>query len=132
MYLAILSLFFIFGCSQSQPKTDHNFYRGKPKANIELLVAEVGNGGFNQYFFNSSGVDCFETLRALKSQGKIKSAEILQQAINQINPDNLPESQLIDKIRKREVAELDDEKVNDALYKLDLLFYTKPDGPLVP
>ncbi|GAB2551748.1 hypothetical protein GCM10027085_48930 [Spirosoma aerophilum] len=110
----------------------NDFYRGKPKANIELLVAEIGNGGFDQYFFNSSGVDCFETLRALRSQGKTKSAEILQQAIDQINPERLSEDQLIDKIRKRQVSELDDEKVNDALSRLDSLFYTEPDGPLVP
>lgn len=132
VYLATLLVFFLLGCSQNQSKMSSDFYQGKPKANIELLVAEIGNGGFDQYFFNSSGVDCFETLRALRSQGKTKSAEILQQAIDQINPEGLSEDQLIDKIRKRQLSELDDEKVNDALSRLDSLFYTEPDGPLVP
>ena len=131
-YLAALIVFFLSGCSQNQSKVDKDFYQGKPEANIKLLVAEIDNGGFNQYFFISSGVDCFETLRALRSQGKTKSAEIVQQAINQINPEMLSEDQLIDKIRKREVTELDDEKVSDALYRLDSLFCTEPDGSLVP
>ena len=61
----------------------------KPVADIDALESEINNGGFNQYFFNSSGQNCFETLRALKRSGKNKTAEILETAIHLINPDNL-------------------------------------------
>ncbi|PQA59711.1 hypothetical protein C5O19_08785 [Siphonobacter curvatus] len=73
-------------CSQNQSKMNTDIYLEEPQANIELLVAEVDNGGFGQYFINSLGVDCFKTLRALRSMGKVKTAEILQQAIHLINP----------------------------------------------
>lgn len=38
------------------------------RANISELEAEINNGGFNQYFFNSSGQNCFETLKALEEK----------------------------------------------------------------
>jgi hypothetical protein len=42
-----------------------------PKANIEELEMEVNNGGFNQYFINS-GQNCYETLKELKRNKKMK------------------------------------------------------------
>ena len=128
----LVALQFFYGCTSNSSKTDSSLYQGNPTANIEMLVAEVENGGFDQYFSNSSGVDCFETLRALEQNGKPQTAHILREAINLINPDNLPESQIVDRIRKREVKELDNQEVNAGLSKLDSLFYTEPDGILIP
>lgn len=101
-----------------------------PKANIEELEVEVNNGGFLQYFFNTSGQNCFATLKALKKNGKPKTAKILKSAIDLINPNQLSERELIEKIRTREVKELDDEKVKAGLEELDEMFYKYPDGSL--
>ncbi|MVM28885.1 DUF4375 domain-containing protein [Spirosoma sp. HMF4905] len=135
MSFGMLFIFLSAGCTKEnkdQSNLTSNFYQQKPQATIEQLVAEVDNGGFNQYFFNSSGVDCFETLKALKKRGKTQTAQILQRAIHLINPENLPENQLVEKLRNRAVNELDDEQVNRELSKLDSLFYKEPDGPLIP
>lgn len=100
-----------------------------PKANIDELEMEINNGGFNQYFINS-GQNCFETLNELERNGKIETAKILKRAIKLINPKNLPQSELIEKLQKREVEELYDEKINSELNKLDELFFKYPDGDL--
>ena len=93
-----------------------------PKANIDELLMEVNNGGFNQYFVNS-GQNCFETLKALKKNGKAKTAKLLESAINLINPNHVSENEFVEKLRKREVEELYDEKISAELNKLDAEFY---------
>ena len=97
---------------------------------IEELEMEVNNGGLNQYFFNSSGQNCFEALKELKKNKKSKTAKILESAINLINPKKLSNEDLIEKLRNREVEELDNEKINAKLELLDLEFYKYPDGNL--
>ncbi|VBB48213.1 conserved hypothetical protein [uncultured Paludibacter sp.] len=99
-----------------------------PVGDIEELEGEVNNGGFNQYFFNSSGQNCFATLKLLKEKKKYKTAKLLEEAINLINPNHLSEEELIKKIRNREVEELDDDTISEKLNKLDELFYKNPDG----
>jgi hypothetical protein len=63
------------------------------------LEREINNGGFNQYFSNSSGNFAHETIMSLKSIGAFKTVEILQKAIdqfpNKIVPKNREERQLI-------------------------------------
>ncbi len=100
-----------------------------PKANIDELEMEINNGGFNQYFVNS-GQNCFETLKALKKKRKAKTAKLLESAINLINPNNISENEFAEKLRKREVKELYDEKISAELNKLDEAFYKYPDGSL--
>ena len=94
-----------------------------PKANIDELEMEVNNGGFNQYFINSSGQNCYETLKALKKNGKVKTAKLLESAINLINPNHISEKEFVEKLQKREVEELYDEKISTELNKLDAEFY---------
>jgi hypothetical protein len=94
-----------------------------PIANIEELDMEVNNGGFNQYFFNSSGQNCFETLRELKRLGKNKKAELLEKAIDFINPNKLSEDTMIKKLRLRQVSELDDDFINVKLDSLDEIYF---------
>lgn len=94
-----------------------------PKANIEELEMEVNNGGFNQYFFNSSGQNCYETLKELKRNNKPKTAKLLKRAIILINPNHIPEDEFLERLRKREVEELYNEKISSALNKLDEEFY---------
>jgi len=95
----------------------------KPSADPTGFENEINNGGLNQYFFNSAGQNCFETLRYFKQNGKTKEAAILEKAINLINPKNLPEKELLENLRKRIVAELDDSTVNAKLDKLDNEYY---------
>lgn len=98
-----------------------------PKANIDKLEMEVNNGGFNQYFINS-GQNCYETLKALKKNEKVETAKLLESAINLINPHHISENDFIEKLRKREVEELYDDKISAELNKLDTEFYKYKDG----
>ncbi|PIF62309.1 DUF4375 domain-containing protein [Flavobacterium sp. 11] len=100
-----------------------------PKANIEELEMEVNNGGFNQYFINS-GQNCYETLKALKKNAKVETAKLLESAINLINPNHISENDFIEKLRRREVEELYDDKISTKLNKLDTEFYKYKDGNL--
>lgn len=45
------------------------------------LEAEVYNGGFDQFFFNSSGDYCYETVEALKTIGAESTLEMLERAM---------------------------------------------------
>ena len=133
---------FILSCSNSQShkigtydelkKELQNVEQEKrtPSPSVGSLESEVNNGGLNQYFFNSSGQDCFETMRELEKRGKPKTANILKEAIRLINPNNLSELELIEKIRNREIKELDDSIINLKLDSLDNEFYSYPDGSL--
>jgi hypothetical protein len=94
-----------------------------PHADPEEFEMEVNNGGLNQYFFNSSGQNCFATLRYFQQNGKAKEAKILAEAISLINPKNLQEAELIENLRKRIVVELDDSIVNLKLHNLDNEYY---------
>ncbi|MEQ1646511.1 MAG: DMP19 family protein, partial [Pyrinomonadaceae bacterium] len=47
------------------------------------LEREINNGGFDQYFLNSSGSFAHETVESLKSIGANRTAEILNEAIKQ-------------------------------------------------
>jgi hypothetical protein len=94
-----------------------------PLANPDEFESEVNNGGLNQYFFNSSGQNCFATLRYFQKNEMPKKAKILEEAINLINPNKLPEKVLIENLRKRMVAELDDSIINAKLDRLDNEYY---------
>jgi hypothetical protein len=95
-------------------------------ANIGEMESEVNNGGFNQYFFNSSGQNCFATLRlleTLKDDYYQQLAILLKKAIQTINVDDLSEKDLIRKIQFRELESLENEAVNNVLDSLDNVFY---------
>jgi hypothetical protein len=100
-----------------------------PKADISELEMEVNNGGFNQYFINS-GQNCYETLKALKKNGKVETAKLLESAIKLINPNHISENIFVEKLRKREVEELYNDKISAKLNKLDAEFYKYKDGSL--
>lgn len=54
------------------------------------LMSEVGNGGFWQYFANSSAETAYFAVEALQIIGAHKTAEVTQLAINVAFPDGLP------------------------------------------
>jgi hypothetical protein len=132
--LYLIIIFLTASCHNNERKIDTYENLKKDLKGVELekvephadpgeFEAEINNGGLNQYFFNSSGQNCFETLRYFKRNGKTKEARILEEAINLINPQKLPEDELIEKLRKRLVTELDDSTVNAKLDILDASYY---------
>src|SRR5258705_3440499 len=58
------------------------------------LEREINNGGFNQFFFNSSGDFAHETMSSLRIIGATKTAHILQQAIDQFPSSKVPQDRL--------------------------------------
>ncbi|MCX2740256.1 DMP19 family protein [Pontibacter anaerobius] len=50
---------------------------------VENVEREVNNGGFNQFFWNSSGDYAHESLAALEVIGAKKTADIIRRAIAQ-------------------------------------------------
>ncbi|MGB7604942.1 MAG: DUF4375 domain-containing protein [Lutisporaceae bacterium] len=47
---------------------------------IDLFLSEVNNGGLDEYFFNTNGKYCNDTINVLKMIGQPEIAEILHQA----------------------------------------------------
>ena len=102
-------------------KSRENLAALSPHARIvylaEVLDGEVLNGGFSQFFSNSSGNHAHETLAALHELGATRAAGLLQRAI-----DTFPDGRVPHERGKRCDAL---EKSNDAvLDALDTEFYT--------
>jgi len=87
------------------------------------LEREVNNGGFEQYFFNSSGDFSHETLISLKVIGANKTAGILQEAINQFPNQSVPK----DREERQAVLEEIGERANDIFDMLDQRFFSYED-----
>jgi hypothetical protein len=58
---------------------------------IDRLEAEVNNGGFDQYFFNSSGDEASAVIEALETVGASKTARIVRKACARF-PGGMPPS----------------------------------------
>ncbi|MNT54369.1 hypothetical protein D3C72_1915290 [compost metagenome] len=48
---------------------------------MDILEGQVNNGGFDQFFFNSSGDFTYEVLESYKNIGAYKTAKIINEAI---------------------------------------------------
>src|SRR4029077_12603921 len=59
---------------------------------IWAVESEVNNGGFSQYFFNSSGESASFVVEALETVGAPKTADICKRAIAAAFPSGLPQS----------------------------------------
>lgn len=86
---------------------------------VEALEAEVNNGGFDQYFFNTNGKYSEETLEALKKIGAVKTYKIVQEAFR-IFPEN-PIPKDIEK--RRDLLENIDSKTSQRWTELEDQFY---------
>jgi hypothetical protein len=87
------------------------------------LESEVNNGGFHQYFLNSSGTLAPDVVDALKAIGATATAGIAQQALSVVGTDI---SWTDDATRQAHIRQLSSqamEKLND----LDRAFYAYPD-----
>jgi hypothetical protein len=86
VYLALISR--VVGTSDEQYETTKSWNRG-----LQMLWAtqqvddEVDNGGFNQYFFNSSGQWAMEAIEGLRLIGAVERAEIVAAAVDQFFSD---------------------------------------------
>src|SRR5690554_5542065 len=89
----------------------------------ESLDREINNGGFNQYFINSSGDNSHETILSLKSIGADKTATILQKAIEQFPDKAVPK----DRDERIEVVEQIEEIADEIWSELDEKFYEYED-----
>ena len=86
---------------------------------IEILEAEINNGGFDQYFFNSSGDYAIEALEALKKIGAFKTAKIVEEAYSYFPENPIPKNNE----KRREILENIDEQTSEKWTQLEDKFY---------
>ncbi|GAO43338.1 DMP19 family protein [Flavihumibacter petaseus] len=87
------------------------------------LEREINNGGFNQYFRNSSGDNAHETILSLKAIGADSTADILQKAINQFPNKNVPK----DRDERTVIVEQIEETADEVWSDLDQKFHEYED-----
>lgn len=68
---------------------------------VWMLEAEVNNGGFDQYYFNSAGDLAIQTVEALKAIGALNTASLLA-AANAEFPGAMPP---VDRTERQEVLD---------------------------
>jgi len=85
---------------------------------IEELEREVNDGGFNQYFINTSGDYVKETLEALKIIGSKIFFELLQKAVNKFPNGTVPQ----DRDERIDIVNVIDENI-ELWEDLDEEFY---------
>ena len=88
------------------------------------LEREINNGGFNQYFYNSSGDCAHQTIISLRQINAIKTAAILQLAIDQFPNSIVPK----DQSERWEILEKIEEKAEEVWEQLDKRFLEYEDN----
>ena len=88
------------------------------------LESDVNNGGFDQYYFNSSGDTAFAVVDALEKVGAQAPARIVAQA-NSIFPEAIPPT---DRDRRQEILALLTPEMEAVLQVLDERFTRYPDN----
>ena len=91
---------------------------------VQNLEREINNGGFNQYFFNSSGDYARETVQALKEIKANKTAPLLEKAIQQFPDSNFPS----DRTERQDIMEKIEDKADEVWDRLDNNFYKYEDN----
>jgi hypothetical protein len=90
---------------------------------VELLEGEINNGGFHQFFYNSAGDETVKMIRALKTIGALKAADIVGRAAAKF-PGALPPTNR----KKRQDLLLDKVDPHTNIFeKLDQEFFSYPD-----
>jgi len=87
------------------------------------LEREINNGGFSQYFLNTSGDNAHETVLSLKAIGADMTADILQKAIDQFPNKTVPK----DRDKRTEIVEEIEETADEVWNDLDQKFYEYED-----
>ncbi|QCW98861.1 DUF4375 domain-containing protein [Aggregatimonas sangjinii] len=86
---------------------------------IENLEREINNGGFHQFYWNSSGDYAMETVTALKQIGAIKTARVVKKANDQFPNGFVPEG----RDERSEILDLISKKSSEYWNTLDTKFY---------
>ena len=86
---------------------------------IEELEREVNNGGFNQFFFNSSGNYTDGVVQALKNIGSIKFLNLVESAIAQFPNSEVPKNRQ----QRQAILEKIDGEANPIWNTLNKEFY---------
>ena len=89
----------------------------------QCLEREINNGGFNQYFLNSSGDFAHKTVKSLQTISAKKTADILQRAIDQFPNSIVPE----DRAERQEILEQIQETADIVWEELDQKFFNYED-----
>jgi hypothetical protein len=104
------------------PESKAEFARLKPHVRVAFclhqLEAEVNNGGFHQFFSNSSGEYVRETIQALVDIGAQETCELLKRAVAIAFPSGYPSD-----AREYESTLADFDDVADKLDDLDQEFF---------
>jgi hypothetical protein len=87
------------------------------------LEAQVNNGGFSQYFFNSSGDNIHAVVPALQAIGAFRAADIAKKAVAMLGD----EPALGDREARQELLDSMSEEDEERLSGLDDEFYAYPD-----
>jgi hypothetical protein len=90
---------------------------------IENLEREINNGGFNQFYFNSSGDFSHETIDELIKIGANKTADIVKKANSQFPDNKVPK----DRTERQEILEQIEDKANEIWDTCDNDFYKYED-----
>ena len=90
----------------------------------QYLEKEINNGGFNQYFYNSSGDFSHQTLISLRQINATKTANILQLAIDQFPNSAVPK----DRSERQKILGKIEEKAEEAWEQLDKKFLEYEDN----
>jgi hypothetical protein len=87
------------------------------------LEREINNGGFNQFYFNSSGNFAHETIDSLKAIGANKTSEIVKKANDQFPDKKVPK----DRAERQNALSLIEEKANEIWEELGQKFFVYED-----
>jgi Domain of unknown function (DUF4375) len=90
---------------------------------IWSLDADVNNGGFDQYYLNSSGDHARSAPGALRTIGADRTARIVERANAAFGPDGPP----ADRAARLEALPALDDEVQEQWDELDVEFYAYPD-----
>jgi len=92
---------------------------------VSILDWQVNNGGLHQYFFNPYGIFSYATIPHLKRIGRLDFAELLNRAINIVNPYEEPEGIFLRELFNRQVELISDfdDSTGEMLDKLDDHYY---------
>lgn len=85
-----LVLLLLISCAKKEAsKTMSNISNNRVIELVEALEAEVNNGGFDQFYFNSLGDHVEQTVKALNLIGAIQTAKIVTRTSWEF-PDGVP------------------------------------------
>jgi len=91
---------------------------------VENLEREINNGGFNQFFFNSSGNFTHETIAALKTIKAFKTAAIVSKSISIWPNQNVPK----DRVKRQDILQQVEEQANPVWDECSEEFYKYHDN----